>query len=78
MSTKRRNIFMANIYSSSLVKHHKHSFSSKQKPNDTMLRAEIAKDFSTHCTKKLLIVIRQMNKDITHYVITDLATKGLK
>lgn len=69
---------MPNIYSSSLVKQRKRSFSPKQKSDEELLRTEIARDFSAYCTKALLTAVQQMNKDITRFVIADLVSKGLK
>lgn len=69
---------MPNIYSSSLAKERKHSFTLSQKSDEELLRIEIAQDFTARCTKALLMAIHQMNKDITRFVVTDLASKGLE
>lgn len=67
---------MTSVYTSPPAKRHNYSFVSKQ--GDEILRIEIAKGFSDSCTKSLLVVLRQMNKDITRSIITDLVAKGLE
>lgn len=78
MSTKRKGVFMTNIYFSSTVKQHKPSFLLKQESDEDILRFEIASGFSTRCTKALLMAIHQMTKEITYCVTSDFISKGSK
>lgn len=74
MSTKKRSIFMTNVYTSPPTKRYRYLAASKQ--DRETLQIEIAEGFSDCCTKSLLAMLRQMNKDITHFIITDLTSKG--
>ena len=65
---------MSNLYTSSPTRKINYSITSASK--DTFIRLEIAKDISSYCTKPLLVSLRQMSKDIAHFIVTDFTTKG--
>lgn len=67
---------MVSIYKPFPVKRRKYSFASK--PDDKILRMEIAESISEYCTESLLAVVRQLNENITNLILTDLITEGLE
>lgn len=67
---------MSNLYSSSPSR--KVNYSIEDTSDRSFIRLEIAKDISNYCAKPLFLSLRQMNKELVRFLITDHITKGLK
>ena len=78
MSTRKRSIYMSNLYTSLPTKQFFSFDSSNPSDNKEKINNIISKEIYSSCTLPLFISLVQMNKKLSQNIICEILTKGLK